>query len=358
MTYKPHRLLAAVLGSACLLALTACGGKGEGEVSTVSPGQTVSSPSGTQGDGTQTPANAVNPLTGVADIAPGASTRPIALMVENSSTARPQYGLDKADLFLEAETEGGITRIMAVFAGASRVPEKIGPLRSARSPFVTVAQSLDAIYGHAGGSPLGLANIQNFGLDDVNFLSNASQAGWRDPDLLAQRGSEHSLLSGGEKLASFIGGQGYADSSSHPAPFRFDSPKAGGGPGSKVQLSFSGLQRVCFLYDESTKMYNKMNGTLDNMEPHMMMDGEQIAVTNVIIMYDEKYNEDADHINFRLNAGDGVFLTAGTSRDIRWTRTAESLAFTEQDGTALSVNPGKTYICLVTQGNRVATALQ
>ena len=125
-----------------------------------------------------------------------------------------------------------------------------------------------------------------------------------------------------------------------------------------MQLSFSGLQRVCFLYDEDAGLYNKYNGTLDSMEPHVMTDGAQIAVANVIIMYDEKYNEDADHINFRLNAGDGVLLTAGTSREIRWTRTAESLSFTEADGTALSVNPGKTYICLVTQGNRVATVLQ
>ncbi len=353
-----RRTLAAALGAACLLSLSACGGNG-GESS--SPSGQTTSPGGTESSSPQTQApaaNETNPLTGVADITPGASTRPVALMVENSATARPQLGLDKADLFLEAETEGGITRIMAVFAGASRVPDKIGPIRSARSPFVTVAQSLDAVYGHAGGSTLGLANIQNFGLDDMNFLSNAAQAGWRDADLQAQRGSEHSLLTSGQNLQNFISSQGYEAATSHPAPFGFTAPQAGNGPGSKVQLSFSGLQRVCFVYDAGTGLYAKYNGTLDSMEPHVMVDGSQIAVTNVIIMYDEKYNEDADHINFRLSAGDGVFLTAGTSRDIRWTRTAESLSFTEQDGTPLSVNPGKTYICLVTQGNRVATVLQ
>lgn len=361
MMCKAHRLIAAVLGAACLLSLSACSGQEgpEGESSSPAGQSNASTTGGTEGPGTQPPVtNDVNPLTGVADITPGASVRPIALMVENSSTARPQLGLDEADVFLEAETEGGITRIMAVFAGASRVPDEIGPLRSARSPFVTVAQSLDAVYCHAGGSTLGLANIQKFGLDDVNFLSNASQAGWRDPELSSQRGTEHSLLSGGQKLTDFITGQGYAASTDNPSPFQFDSPKAGDGLGNKVQLSFSGLQRVCFLYDEATQLYNKYNGTLDKMEPHVMVDGTQIAVTNVVIMYDEKYNEDADHINFRLNAGDGVFLTGGTSRNIRWTRTADRLSFTKEDGSALSFNPGKTYICLVTQGNRVATILQ
>ena len=208
MMCKAHRLIAAVLGAACLLSLSACSGQEgpEGESSSPAGQSNASTTGGTEGPGTQPPVtNDVNPLTGVADITPGASVRPIALMVENSSTARPQLGLDEADVFLEAETEGGITRIMAVFAGASRVPDEIGPLRSARSPFVTVAQSLDAVYCHAGGSTLGLANIQKFGLDDVNFLSNASQAGWRDPELSSQRGTEHSLLSGGQKLLLAFG---------------------------------------------------------------------------------------------------------------------------------------------------------
>lgn len=363
LTHSAVRALAALLGASCLLTLAACGGNkldrgesssGGSSSATVSTGGTTSAAT----PGTESPAANRNPLTGVADITPGSSTRPVAVMVENSSTARPQYGLDKADLFLEAETEGGITRIMAVFAGPSRIPAMLGPLRSARSPFVTVAQSLDAVYCHAGGSTLGLANIQKFGLDDVNFLSNAAQAGWRDKGLKSQRGQEHSLVSSGEKIQSFIQSKGYSSSTGNPSPFTFDSPKAGNGPGSKVQLSFSGAQRVCFLYDEGTGLYKKMNGKLDNMEPHVMMDGTQLTAANVIIMYDEKYNEDDAHINFRLNAGSGVFLTKGTSRNIQWKRTAGSLSFTEEDGGVLSVNPGKTYICLVTKGNAGATILQ
>ncbi len=358
------RALAALLGAACLLSLSACGGNtlGRGDSSSSSGASAGESAAGTTAgnttSGTEAPAANVNPLTGVADITPGSSTRPVAVMVENSYTARPQYGLDKADLFLEAETEGGITRIMAVFAGSSRIPAMLGPIRSARSPFVTVAQSLGAVYCHAGGSTLGLANIQKFGLDDVNFLSNAAQAGWRDKGLQSQRGQEHSLVSSGEKIQAFIQSKGYAASTGNPSPFTFDSPKAGNGPGSKAQLSFSGAQRVCFLYDEGTGLYKKMNGKLDNMEPHVMMDGAQLTATNVIIMYDEKYNEDDAHINFRLNAGSGVLLTKGTSRNIQWKRTAGSLSFTEEDGGALSVNPGKTYICLVTKGNAGATILQ
>lgn len=53
-------------------------------------------------------------------------------MIGNNDKSRPQHGLDQADLYVEAETEGGITRIMAVFANAARVPSQLGPVRSAR----------------------------------------------------------------------------------------------------------------------------------------------------------------------------------------------------------------------------------
>lgn len=58
----------------------------------------------------------------------------MAVMIGNNDKSRPQYGLDQADMYVEAETEGGITRIMAVFANAARVPAQLGPVRSAGRP--------------------------------------------------------------------------------------------------------------------------------------------------------------------------------------------------------------------------------
>ena len=84
--------------------------------------------------------------------------RPVAIMIGNNDRSRPQINIDKADMYMEAETEGGITRIMAVFAGNSRVPNTIGPIRSARTPFIKSAESLDSIYVHAGGSKTGKAS--------------------------------------------------------------------------------------------------------------------------------------------------------------------------------------------------------
>jgi len=44
--------------------------------------------------------------------------RPIAVMIDNLSIARPQDGIGKASLVIEAPVEGGITRFLAFFSSS------------------------------------------------------------------------------------------------------------------------------------------------------------------------------------------------------------------------------------------------
>ena len=65
----------------------------------------------------------VNPLTGKADLSESAiGARPIAIMVENSPAARPQWGITTPDIVIEGVVEGGITRMMWIYADANKIP--------------------------------------------------------------------------------------------------------------------------------------------------------------------------------------------------------------------------------------------
>src|SRR6476469_2932327 len=44
-----------------------------------------------------------------------AETRPIAVVIENHTAARPQSGLSSADVVYETLAEGGITRFLALY---------------------------------------------------------------------------------------------------------------------------------------------------------------------------------------------------------------------------------------------------
>ena len=58
------------------------------------------------------------------------TNRPLAIMIDNQSGARPQAGLNSAELVYEIIVEGGLTRYMAVFKNTTL--DQIGPIRSAR----------------------------------------------------------------------------------------------------------------------------------------------------------------------------------------------------------------------------------
>lgn len=84
------------------------------------------------------------------------SNKAIAVMIGNTSEARPQSGLSLADVVYEIRVEGGITRLMAIFS--SQFPEKVGPIRSIRIPFVQKVNEWKIGIAHYGGASTGLGD--------------------------------------------------------------------------------------------------------------------------------------------------------------------------------------------------------
>lgn len=62
--------------------------------------------------------------------APGADGPVMAVKIDDTQAARPQAGLESADLVYIEQVEGGLTRLAALYS--SRIPEVVGPVRSAR----------------------------------------------------------------------------------------------------------------------------------------------------------------------------------------------------------------------------------
>ena len=147
-------------------------------VMSVSVFTACSSTEGQQGGSQQEGTDAVikqkeyNYLTGM-PFADGAdkTARPVAVMINNLKIAHPQSGLTNADIIYEAVTEGGITRLMAVYSDINKI-EKVGPVRSARHDYVEIAKGMNAIFGHWGGSnengfTLAYPTIKTLGVNNI-----------------------------------------------------------------------------------------------------------------------------------------------------------------------------------------------
>ncbi len=81
----------------------------------------------------------IDPLTGLSGFK-AQGKRPIAVVVNNSKPARPQWGLFTPDIVFEGVTEAGITRMLWLYSDINKIPDKVGSLRSARHDFVEIAE--------------------------------------------------------------------------------------------------------------------------------------------------------------------------------------------------------------------------
>ena len=145
-------------------------------------------------------------------VRPWEKRRPLGVMIENSSAARPQSGLSSADVVYEAVAEGGITRFMAVFLCQDTDP--IGPVRSARTYYLDWISEYGAspLYAHVGGANTpgpadALGQIERYGwgaYNDLNQFSVGFPTFWRDYDRLgANTATEHTVYTSTQKAWAF-----------------------------------------------------------------------------------------------------------------------------------------------------------
>ena len=116
-----------------------------------------------------------DPLTGL----PVTQRRPaLAVKIDNSPDARPQSGLNQADVVFEELVESGITRYIAVFHSTDA--EVVGPVRSGRTSDLVILTNLNRpLFGSSGGNSGVLAELNEANLSNV-IENRAPSAYYRD----------------------------------------------------------------------------------------------------------------------------------------------------------------------------------
>lgn len=125
----------------------------------------------------------------------------VAVMIENHEDARPyQRGLPDALAVFELIVEGDITRFMAIIR-ADRLPPLLGPVRSLREHFVSIADGYKPLLLHAGGHPLAYeAMARNPDIFHHDGIRYDGQTYERDHDIPAP----HNLFMGRAPLQRLI----------------------------------------------------------------------------------------------------------------------------------------------------------
>lgn len=290
--------------------------------------------------------------------------RPVAIMVENSPAARPQWGLSTPDLVIEGVVEGGVTRMMWVYADASKIPDKVGPVRSARHDYVEIAQGMNAVYTHSGGSDIAYDYIKKIGMKDIDGLYTEGKYFFRDNT--RKTAIEHRLYTNGKYITKAIADKALPTKANNASWTPFKVIESGTrvsfgdktGSAYSVTVEFSSGFKHTFKYDKDKNVYYNYMNTSE------MKDGNNnktMAVTNVIVMYCATSTVDSDgHQDWAMTSGKGLYISNGYGEQITWKKASQSapLKFYGPDGKELTVNKGKSWIGVVPEANREKTDIK
>lgn len=282
------------------------------------------------------------PLTGLeAPNEASAGRTALGVKVENISSARPQAGLNQADIVYEEPVEGGITRFLAVYQ--CEEADRIGPIRSARlvDPRLLVQFGSPA-FAYSGGVDRVLADVASVGtIQDVGFDS-APDAYQEDPN----RSAPHNLFSSSRTLLQV------AEKRKAPPPPQFEyeaepPAKEGSKRARAVRLNFSPEADVVWRFRAKKGLYERSHGDV----PHTMEDGSQVSATNVVVMVVEL--RDSGIVDAAGNPSPEV-IVEGSGRALlfrdgrmirgRWVNEGGVISYVDKEGNAIRLAPGRTWV--------------
>lgn len=323
------------------LALTACSGSGAHPEAAVTSAPATTAPPSTT---TTVAAPATCPLTGEAPRGSQDVNRvALAVKIDNINPARPQSGIDHADVVVEELVEGGLTRLFAVFQ--CDTASRLGPIRSARTSDADLLALLHgSVFGFSGSNPRALPAIRAHGETVMIAYDNLSQYFHRD----YSRPAPHNVYSSTQTILA----AGLARSHGLTAPkplFTYGAISPVARPATSVGVSWPAATAG---WRWTGKAWTRtQNGTAD-----VLTDGTRVSATNVIVM-----SIDIGSTGIRDVAGNAspLDITVGTNRvwvfrngqviSGTWRRTAISrpIQLLDSRGNVIALSPGKTWIELL-----------
>lgn len=315
--------------------------------------------------------------------------RPLGVMIENHTEARPQSGLSSADVVYEAVAEGGITRFLAIFY--CQDAPFIGPVRSARVHFMKMLREYGAypLYGHVGGANCdettgsGCANgakadalglITKLGwssYNDMNQFAVPFPYYWRDYERLPNVATEHTVYSSTAKLWDYaktnrkltnVDSDGVAwDKTFESWKFADDAQPADRGTTNKIQLgfwtSFANDFSVIWNYDSAKNTYARVNGGKPHMDKNT---GKQLEAKDVIVVFakESPANDgyDGGHILYALEGeGDALVFQNGKAITATWKKAdpESRMKWYDEKDKEISIVRGKVFVEILPIGNKV-----
>lgn len=271
---------------------------------------------------------------------PSAAASVLAVKIDNARGARPHTGLEDADVVYVEQVEGGISRLMAVYA--TRLPKSVGPVRSAREADLELLRQFDQPFlAFSGAQSRLLPLIEQAPLRAVTpgTVSGAYVRG-------TERPAPHNLyLRPGRLMEDPPGREALTTG------FRFGPAPADGTAEDAHTVRYPGARFTFTWSDTGNRWLVSMDG-----DPALTAEGDRLAPTTVVVQYvTVRPSEFKDFLGNNtpytetVGSGEALVLRGGRAHRALWDRPAaeDGTTFTTEDGERLNFARGQVWVVYV-----------
>jgi Protein of unknown function (DUF3048) N-terminal domain/Protein of unknown function (DUF3048) C-terminal domain len=262
--------------------------------------------------------------------------RVLAVKIDNIVTARPQTGLQSADLVYVIPVEGGLSRFMAVYS--SHIPSVVGPVRSARQSDLDILRQFGRpAFAWSGATPHLVPFVERAPLVDLYALKVGGY--YR----INSRVAPENLYANPRTLLR----EAPNASKARDIGFRFGPQPAGGRVTASMTVRYPATSFTFRWSARARRWLVWMDGA-----PGEAAEGGQLGGSTVIIQYTRiatsRFEEYGGRPPYASSPGPGTagILRNGRAFTVHWSRPnlASGTTFTLPDGQRMLFAPGQVWI--------------
>ena len=261
----------------------------------------------------------------------------LAVKIDNVGAARPQTGLDSADVVYAEQVEGGLSRLMAVYA--TQLPDAVGPVRSARESDLELLRQFDRPTLAFSGAQHKLLPLIDQAPLRPETPEAASDAYYRGSD----KPAPHNLYLRPARLMTGVPGRAALTTG-----FRY-GPAPAGGTATATRTVRYPVARFTFTWSADRKRWLvSMDGA-----PARTTAGKRVTAATVVVQHvrvrTSKYHDVlGNYTPFTETVGSGKaeVLRDGRSFAATWTRqeATDGTTFTGADGSPVDFADGQVWV--------------
>jgi hypothetical protein len=263
----------------------------------------------------------------------------LAVKIDNIVLARPQTGLNQADLVYILPVEGGLSRFMAVFS--SHLPRVIGPVRSAREDDLQLLRQFGRpAFAYSGAQPQLLKVVERARTADLY----AGRVGgyFRDNNRIAP----YNLYAHTKRLLA----EAKRASKAHDIGFRFGRAPAGGQARASASVSY-GAASFRFTWSRSKgRWLVRMDGQRAASTEGPQLSAATVVIQRTVVSTSRFLEWPGIRPPFARSIGSGsaLVLRDGKAYHARWSRPhgRDGTTFTTDSGQPMTFARGPVWIVL------------